>query len=238
MMRAIKTIMGRPSGRPVAKGSTMRKNHTKLIQGVCLSLIVLFSIPSMALDFTPGEIKKLTDGKLIRKPLKNSCQNGFYGGAGFAIIDAPVEVVWKALADWRAYPQMFPKTVDASEVSRKNDQSLVKVLLGHKILNIKYHIAVSRDWNKKTISFKLADAMPHDIDGARGYWKLIPQKDGRTLVAYAVSIRVPAGIVAFLGKSAEKSLERNVIGLPRFLKKYIEKDAPPGRYGKMTANAK
>jgi ribosome-associated toxin RatA of RatAB toxin-antitoxin module len=144
-----------------------------------------------------------------------------------------VEAVWKALGNWSEYPKIFPKTVDTKEVSRKEDKSLIKILLGYKILSIKYHITLTRDWNAKTITFDLAENLPHDIDAARGYWRLIPQKDGRTLVAYAVSVRVPAGIVTFLGEEAEKSLERNLIGLPKFLKKYVEKSAPA--QGKMTA---
>ena len=98
----------------------------------------------------------------------------------------------------------------------------------------KWFERLTRDWESKTISFNLVENLPHDIDAARGYWKLIPQNNGRTLVAYAVSIKVPAGIVAFLGKSTEKSLERGLIGLPRHLKKYIEKDV---RLSKMTARA-
>jgi ribosome-associated toxin RatA of RatAB toxin-antitoxin module len=211
----------------------MKKSTSKLFQ-ICLpALATLFSAQLAALDFTPTEIEKLSSGGLVRKHLKNSRQNGFYGGAGFALINAPVETVWKALGNWSDYPKIFPKTVDTKEVSRKDDKSLIKVLLGYKILSIKYYITLTRDWNAKTIRFDLAENLPHDIDDARGYWKLIPQKDGRTLVAYAVSIRVPAGIVTFLGEEAEKSLERNVIGLPKFLKKYVEKRAPG--QGKMTA---
>jgi ribosome-associated toxin RatA of RatAB toxin-antitoxin module len=211
------------------------KRQRKRVWGCLLGLWVsLLSAELAALDFTPSEIQNLSDGKLIRKPLKNSCQNGFYGGAGFAIINAPLDVVWKTLENLKAYPEIFPKTLAAKEVSRKANRTLIEVLVGYKILSIKYHITLSRDWDNKTITFNLAENMPHDIDAARGYWKLIPQNDGRTLVAYAVSIRVPPGIVAFLGKSTEKSLERGVIGLPRYLKRYIEKDA---RYDKMTAKA-
>ncbi len=209
--------------------------HKQKTTRFCLVVILsLFSSQLLALDFTPGEIQKLTNGKLIRKPLKNSCENGFYGGAGFAVIDAPVDEVWKILGKVSAYPDIFPKTVATNEISRKENRSIIKVVLGHKLLSIKYHISLTRDWETKTISFDLAENLPHDINAARGYWKLIPQNNGRTLVAYAVSIRIPTGIVAFLGKSTEKSLERNLIGLPRHLKKYIEKDAP---LGKMTARA-
>ncbi len=106
------------------------------------------------------------------------------------------------------------------------------MLIGYKILSIEYHIIISRDWKTRTVTFKLAENQPHDIESTRGYWKLFPQPDGRTLVAYAVAVKIPAGVVTFLGDSVERSLENSLIGLPRYLKKWVE--GPSGRrYGKL-----
>lgn len=195
---------------------------------------ILISALAEAIELTPKEVESLTTGDVVRRPLPSSRKNGFYGGTGIAIIDAPVDVVWKALEDWEAYPKIFPRTVEAKELSRKGDRSLVRILLGYKVLSVKYHITISRDWANKTISFELAKNQSHDINATRGYWKLLPQPDGRTLVAYAVVVQVPPGIVAFLGESTEKSMERCVIGLPKYLKKFIEKDESR-RYNRMTA---
>ena len=215
----------------------MEKNRSAVLMLFVLATAVLVAGQAIAIEFSPSEVESLTAGKVVRKPLPNSRQNGFYGGAGFAIIDAPVEVVWKALKDWEAYPKIFPRTVEAREVSRKGDRSLVRFLIGYKILSIKYHVSVSRDWETKTVKFNLAKNQAHDVNITRGYWKLLPQPDGRTLVAYAVALQVPAGIVNFLGDKAERSLERSVIGLPKYLKKFIEKKAG-NRYTKMTARAR
>ena len=207
-----------------------------LIASTLFIVATTMAYSASAIDFTENEFKNLADGKTVRKPLPQSRQNGFYGGAGFTLIDAPADVVWKALEDWRAYPKIFPRTVDAKEVSRKDNRSLVKMLLGYKILSIEYHITLIRDEKNKTFTFKLAGNQAHDIDSTKGYWKLMPQKDGRTLVAYAIAVQVPSGIVAFLGDSVEKSLERNLIGLPKYLKKYVEGSAGQ-RYGQVTAKA-
>ncbi len=184
-----------------------------------------FSQPAQALDFTKEEVQRLAKGDLIRKPLPQSRTNGFYGGAGFTIINASAEEVWKALSDYSAYPEIFPRTVEAKELSRKAESSLVRMVIGYKILSIQYQMSIHRDWDKRTITFNLVENKPHDIEATRGYWKLFPQADGRTLIAYAVAVQIPPGIVTFLGDSVERSLENGLIGLPKYLKKWMEKSS-------------
>ena len=210
----------------------MRRFAAHALMSILCAAALCSAVSARALDFTEQEIGRLAKGELIRKPLPQSRKNGFYGGAGFAIMDAPPEAVWKALADYDAYPQMFPRTVEAKEMSRKDGDSLIRMLIGYKILSIEYHITISRDWDKRTLTFKLAENKPHDIEATRGYWKLFPQADGRTLVAYAVAVQVPIGVVAFLGDSVERSLEKSLIGLPRYLKQWVE--GPSGERYKKT----
>jgi hypothetical protein len=129
---------------------------------------------------------------------------------------------------------MFPRTVSAKEVARKGERSLVKMGLGYKLLTVGYYLNVVHDQEKMKISFNMVSSKPHDIENTSGYWRLFPQPNGRTLVGYAVAVQVPRGIVIFLGDSLENQLERNLIGLPKFLKKWIE--SPQGsRYRTMTA---
>jgi ribosome-associated toxin RatA of RatAB toxin-antitoxin module len=208
----------------------MKSYVSSTLAFVLLSTVACFSKSAPALDFTKQEIQQLAKGELIRKPLPQSRTNGFYGGAGFAIINASPEAVWKALSDYASYPQIFPRTVEAKELSRKDDNSLVRMVIGYKILSIEYALSMNRDWEKRTLTFSLAENKPHDIDTSKGYWKLFPQADGRTLVAYAVAVQIPAGIVTFLGDSVERSLESSLIGLPKYLKKWVEKSqaAAPG----------
>jgi ribosome-associated toxin RatA of RatAB toxin-antitoxin module len=195
----------------------------KIFLGVIFCVATVFLSPcAKAVDFTKQEVARLAEGKMIRKPLPNSRKNGFYGGAGFAVIDASPETVWAALADYTSYSEIFPRTVEAKELSRRDNDSLICVRMGYKILNIQYHLVTSRDWNKRTLRFTLEKSKPHDITATRGYWKLLPQEGGRTLVAYAVAVQIPVGIVAFLGDSVERSLERSLIGLPKYLKKWLE----------------
>ena len=196
--------------------------------------LLLFSFPSFAVEFSTAEIDRLQSGKTVRQPLSKSRQNGFYGGTGWAIVDAPADVVFAAIQDWDAYPDVFPRTVSAEELSRDKNRSLVRMELGYKFLSVEYHLNVKPDPEKNTVSFSLVPNRPHDIESVHGYWRLFPQKDGRTLVAYGVAVKVPSGIVTFLGKRLEKELEDSLIGLPRYIKRWVEE--PSGnRYRRLTA---
>lgn len=210
------------------------KIHKPYIATLLTVIFALTSSVSSAIQFSPTELDKLAAGKTVNKPLKNSLKNGFYGGTGWTIIDASPDVVWSALQDFDSYPDVFPRTVSTKELARKNSKSVVHMALGYRILSIEYHLSIVKNPKKNMMSFTLMQNRPHDIVDTRGYWRLFPQKDGRTLVAYAVALQMPPGIVAFLGNKVEKSLEKHLIGLPRYLKKWVE--SPAGnRYRQLSA---
>ena len=163
--------------------------------------MLLGTATASAVDFTASEKEKLATGKPLRKPLAKSGQNGFYAGSGFAVVDAPVDVVWRAIQDWSSYAKVYPKTVGVKEIARKDGHSLVRMELGHEMISVVYHCDIQRDEKKHIMRFELVENKPHDIESARGYWRLFPQKDGSTLVAYVVAVKVPMGLVNQIGRA-------------------------------------
>ena len=187
-----------------------------------------------AVNFNKTEKDKLSAGKTVKKPLPKSGEKGFYGGTGYTIIDAPVDVIWAAIEDWNAYPKIFPKTVSVKEVSRKGSKSLVHMKMGHKLISVEYYMSIKRDAEKYVLSFKLVPNRPHDIEETRGYWRLFPQKDGRTLVAYVVATQIPMGIINLIKPELVAKIQRNLLGAPNEIKKWVE--GPNGaKYRTMTA---
>jgi ribosome-associated toxin RatA of RatAB toxin-antitoxin module len=211
-------------------------NRTKpLAQAVSLLLAVLLAAaPALAVEFTEKDKAKLAAGKTLKKALPTSGAQGFYGGTGYTIIDAPPEVIWAAIDDWSSYPKVYPKTVSCTELSRKGNVSLIRVEMGHQLLSIEYHMTVRREREKNMLHFELVPNKPHDIEETKGYWRLFPQKDGRTLVAYVVATRVPMGIINLIGPKYESMIERHLLGVPGELKRWIE--GPKGaKYFKQAA---
>lgn len=172
--------------------------------------------------FTAQEKADLKAGKMIRRPLTDTRKKGFYGGTGWTVIDAPMDVIWKAILDWESYPEAFPKTLDVREVSRKDDRRLIQMELGHKLIRLRYFVEVDFDFDGRRIAFRMLDDRPHDIDDSRGYWRFFPQKNGKTLVAYVVAARLPMGVVNLISPQVEERIEGALLKIPGFLKKWVE----------------
>ena len=190
-------------------------------------LVVIFALGGVAasasaVEFSADEKAKLAAGKTVKQRLPSSGEDGFYGGTGYALIAAPADAVWAAIGDWAAYPKMFPKTVAVTEVSRKGDSSLIHMEMGHQLIRAEYYMSVERNEEKRMLSFSLVKNKPHDIEDSRGYWRLFPQADGRTLVAYVVATQIPMGIINLISPDLVAKIERNLLGVPDYLKKWLE----------------
>jgi len=207
--------------------------RAQLVLGTALALVLAAGSAS-AVDFSEKEKAQLAAGKTVKKAMAKAGKNGVYGGSAYTLIDAPADLIWAAIEDWDSYRKVYPKTVSVKEVSRKGNKSLVRIEQGHALISVAYHVEVVKDPEKQMISFALVKSKPHDIEETKGYWRLFPQADGRTLVAYVVAVQVPSGLVNLLGQSLSDKLARALLGVPNDLKKWVE--GPGGnRYRVMTA---
>ena len=191
----------------------------------CLAAGALAIAPAVAagVDFTAEEKRTLAAGKPVPHELSESRKGGFYGGTTWVLVDAPVEQVWAAINDWDRYTRIFPNTYETTEVSRKGDRSLVRMKLGHPVISVTYHLEMTRDAAARQLSFKQVSTHASDLDDIRGYWRLFPQKNGKTLVAYVVAFQVPMGIVNLVGPRLENEFMNGILGVPKYVKRWTEK---------------
>lgn len=175
-----------------------------------------------AVDFTEAELTALKAGEVVRHELPSSRRGGFYGGSSFAIVDAPIGAVWKAIQDWSAYPKAFPNTTETVELSRKGERSLVRMKIGHPVASVQYHVEMTRDARKRILAFAMVKELPNDLDDVRGYWRLFEQPGGRTLVAYVVAVRAPMGLVNLVGPELGARAVAALLNVPGSLKAWIE----------------
>ena len=198
------------------------KARQTISAALALALAVLSATgPARAIEFNDKQLDKLRAGKSVKKPLAGAGSSGVYGGSGFALVDAPPEVVWKAILDWGSYSRIFPKTLGAREVSTKGGRSLVRMDLGHKLISVSFFLEVRTDRDKWQIDYKLVPGKPHDVEEVRGYWRLFPQSNGQTLVAYVTAVKVPMGLVNLIPEPLEKKINRNLLASPQYLRTWI-----------------
>jgi hypothetical protein len=199
--------------------------RSSAVSTFAFAAILAFGVtPSLAgaVDFSSAELVQLKAGKTVRQELPSSRKGGFYGGSGYAVVNAPVDAVWKALVDWDIYTRMFPNTGETTELSRKGDRSLLRMKLGNRVASVLYHVEMIRNEEKKILSFEMVPELPHDLDGVRGYWRLFPQGNDRTLVAYVVAIRAPMGLVNLVGPELGARAVHILLGVPGYVKMWVE----------------
>ena len=94
--------------------------------------------------------------------------------------------------------------------------------LGHPLVSLTYHVEMESNTEKKILSFRLVKDMPNDVNSIRGYWRLFPQKDGRTLLAYVVAVKVPMGLVNLAGPELERRSVLSLLRIPGDIKIWVE----------------
>ncbi|MBN2802036.1 MAG: SRPBCC family protein [Deltaproteobacteria bacterium] len=199
------------------------KFSKKNIYTLITAITFLISSTSFAVTFSKDEKARLKQGKSVVQYLPSSGQKGFYGGAGYIVVNAPVEKVWSLIRNWDLYSKMFPHTEYCKIVSKKDGKTLVKMKIGHPVINIHYHAQITEDDSKKTLDFELVSNYPHDLDMLKGYWRLFPQKGGKTLIAYVVSVKAPMGIVSIAGPELAQSAIDALLSIPGDVKAWLRK---------------
>jgi hypothetical protein len=83
-------------------------------------------------EFTPDEAARITAGQLVTRP-QHVRRNGMnlIGGSSWRVIDAPPEVVWRALHDFERYPKMMPQVIEARALASTGDERVIYVRNGH-----------------------------------------------------------------------------------------------------------
>jgi ribosome-associated toxin RatA of RatAB toxin-antitoxin module len=203
-------------------------NHTKIKIWVAVTFLTVSSFIGfqvLAIDFTAEEKRDLSLGETIVRLSPDCGKNGVYGGSGWAVINAPPAQVWAAIQDWDSYPEMFINTLETTELSRKNGNSLIRMRLGHPLIKITYHVQMNPNREKWTIAFSLVRSHKRDIDEINGSWRLFPMKGGKTLLLYVLKVSVPMGIVNVLPEAFKKMAVRGVLGVPGGIKEWMEEKA-------------
>jgi len=195
------------------------KTRSKVIIFLLLAAMVLVALPaSTSSQFSQEEVDKLMQGKIVRRPLELKDGNKL-GGTSFIIVNASIETTWKALFNFRDYPHIFARMLETRVAATKPGHYLLEMKQGASFIGVTYYLDAQYDERNREIDCKLVRSKPHDLDEVEGFWRLVAQPDGRTLVAYGAVISINSMLIKYW---AGDEIERGVLNAPRDLKHYIE----------------
>jgi hypothetical protein len=123
---------------------------------------------------------------------------------------------------------MLPMFVSAEIAGELDDKLVVRMRQGTAVFNLIYHVLVSRDPARHLTRFRLIKTLPHDIDDVFGFWRLFPQKDGRTIAAYAITARINLGALGLVDRIG-REIQRHLVPMPGYLKAWLSGPGK-GRY--------
>jgi hypothetical protein len=142
------------------------------------------------------------------------------GGTSYQVIDAPRDVVWRALLDTSHYHRMMPQVLEARLVRAAPSQRTVFMRQGAGFVEASYYLRVKTDEKRGDITFSIDENHPHDLRAAWGFYTVRPYGDGsKTLLAY--------GVMADIGGGMLRAMMRNevhdwMLKVPWTVKRFVE----------------
>lgn len=208
----------------------MSRNRTRLPL-LCLALALAFSAsrPLGALELTADEIDRLACGETVRRPLARAGRDGLYGGTALVMIRADEATVRAALEDLASYPRIFPLFLEARIVGRRDGREVVRMTQGTAVISVVYHLLATRDEPRRMLRFAMIDSLPHDIEDVRGFWRLFPQPDGTTVVAYGVAAHINLSVLGLIDRVGQE-IQAHLLDMPAHLRRWLQGPGK-GRYG-------
>lgn len=170
--------------------------------------------------FTPDEIARLEAGKLVTRPTRVHRDGmSLIGGSSWRVIDAPPELVWRALHDFEHYPNMMPQVIEARPLANSGDERSLYIRNGRWPIFASYYLLLNSDREALTIKFHLDHERPHGVNECWGFVRLVPHGARRTLMTFGVLADLGHGILVAVGASIFQSA---VLEVPSTVKKFLE----------------
>jgi hypothetical protein len=170
--------------------------------------------------FSDEETARLAAGELVTRPVR--LRRGgmdLIGGASWQLIDAAPEVVWRALHDTARYPKMLPGVKEVRLIDEQSGVRRVHVRQGAWPVFTSYVAILRSDPAARALEFELDRQRPRQLNAGWGFARLIPRRDGRTVMAFGVLADVGHGLLAAVGRSV---VQKWMLRVPSTVKRFLE----------------
>lgn len=167
-----------------------------------------------------AEWDRLRAGERIEHPQRFSAAGAKYvGGVSYQLVAADPDEVLHALLDPAQLQQMLPHTRHVTAVGRGYPAQSLTLEQGNDLVTASYSVSLSHDLDRREVRFWLDHSRPSDIDDVRGFFRVEPSDDGRSLITVAAALDLGPGLARLL---FENALERLILATPTQMKGVIE----------------
>jgi hypothetical protein len=137
--------------------------------------------------FSSEELAKLRAGKLVKRA--SSEERGslqLMGGSSWQLIDAPPEVVYRALLDTAKYTRMLPAVTGSRLLAEQPGARVIRLEHKRGPISLSYDVRATFNAERRDLSFQLEDAPGGAPRAAWGFFSVRPYGQKYSLLAYGV----------------------------------------------------
>jgi ribosome-associated toxin RatA of RatAB toxin-antitoxin module len=135
------------------------------------------------------------------------------------VVDAPPELIWRAMLDTDAYHHFVPATETSRLVDEGENQRTIEIVHEHGPVRARYFLRVTFDSRTRSAQFRVDSTRPRDIREGWGFFVVRPFGGARSLVTFAVMVDVGSGLATGL---VRPRVHHWMMQMPAELKRYVE----------------
>jgi hypothetical protein len=191
-----------------------------------VALVLWLSAPSRSSSssdtLTPADKDLLAAGELVMKHMNE--QRGplkLIGGQSWQVIDAPVDLAWRALSDLPSYNRIIPLATETIVRHQDGDEADLAIRQQWGPVDVRYVLQTTLDPDRRALVFRLDHSQDHDIRAGWGFIRLRSYKGDQTLVSFGALVDIGDGVFVSIIRPA---VRRDLLRIPTKFKRYVEGD--------------
>ncbi len=189
--------------------------------------VLIFAVPSTSQSKADGlstEDKVVLEaGELVVKE-KNE-QRGklkLFGGQSWQVVEAPIDVAWRAMADLESYKHIIPLATESAITERNGDETDLAIRQEWGPVDIRYVLQTTLDHEKRVLMFRLDHSQGHELGAGWGFLRVRPWKNNQTLVSFGALVDIGDGVLVSIIRPA---VRKDLLRIPTNFKGYVEGDS-------------
>jgi ribosome-associated toxin RatA of RatAB toxin-antitoxin module len=150
-----------------------------------------------------------------RGPLK------LIGGQSWQVVDAPIDLAWRALSDLPSYNRIIPLATQTLVKHQEGDEADLAIRHQWGPVDVQYVLQTTLDPDRRALMFRLDHSQEHDIRAGWGFMRLRSYKGEQTLVSFGALVDIGDGVFVSVIRPA---VRRDLLRIPTKFKRYVEGD--------------